>query len=60
MHYSLHMFWPTWPPSGNPKKIYQSLGDSTLWGFDDKIFVVTSNSSWENGAVVCLKNTVAL
>jgi len=36
------------------------LGDSTLWGFDDGIFVVTNNGSWENGNVVCFKNTVAL
>jgi hypothetical protein len=42
------------------KKIYQSLGDSTPWGFDDSVFVVTNNSSWENGTVVCLQNTVAL
>jgi hypothetical protein len=54
------MSWPTWPPSGNQKKIYQSLGDSKLWGFDDRIFVVTYNGSWENGTVVCLKNTVSL
>jgi len=25
------------------------LGVSTLWGFDDSVFVVTNNSSWENG-----------
>jgi hypothetical protein len=36
------------------------LGDSTLWSFDDSIFVVRNNDSWEDATVVHLQSTVAL